>query len=601
MKLLIAGNYIQIDDFVELVSESPLINNFDAQYAQYSNTFEVKYSGDIADLIDISKLRTTASPYLMIDGYLIDGVIFIPITIIINSFDPNKNTIKMNVSERFPTFGGINPRTTKLTELRHKLAPDLGGGDIDEIVLPDSSVDIALIPGDAKVLMDDPDSYPRAITPNNWCPLVSIQRLVTFLNFRYGLEITGAPDGNFFANRQLPFCGDLIKGSVVELATWTTSALANFSIQDAPNSVYPAGIDSNGYLPSGSSDKLVKYTNITGDDNQRFMTCVVRVSIAEPPPDPANFFVSFKGQLLDFLGVDVTGYLLTFGIEDRNTEWNLYMKSAGTDFHAANFVVGNQTEMLYKFSSDVHLFVNIPNNTAQATSLNSRQIFQNMPDVTIIDFFKTIAKASAKYLELTATGFKFVNIAESLQPTAIVDASPHLIDVKGISYALYDSPALEYWYKDATTATLIVPITDTRVKGAAKKIEIAMLRTDNGNVSLFESDGVKPLAGIATYPFLDITNQAVALEAFYTAIQNPFVVTATFKNFGLNLSNSVLIRQLNGLFVPKKIIKTNRDIIELELLKIEMLDFGSDIIITENNTFVLICEDATCYIAQEGE
>lgn len=96
-----------------------------------------------------------------------------------------------------------------------------------------------------------------------------------------------------------------------------------------------------------------------------------------------------------------------------------------------------------------------------------------------------------------------------------------------------------------------------------------MLRTDDENVVLFEDDGVKPLEGIATYPFFDITDHAADLADFYLAIQNPFVVRAKFRKFDVDPSKSLLIKQLNGLFIPKKIIKTNRDTIELELLKLE--------------------------------
>lgn len=601
MRLLIAGKFIQIDSFVELVSESPLINNFDTQYAQYSNSFEVKYSGEVVELFDISKLRITASPYLTIDGHLIDGEILIPVTIIITAFDPNKNTIKMNVSERFPSIvsGGIDIRTTKLTELRHTVNPLFYEGFTDEIILPNGSVDDSYL-GEASVLADDPDNYPHFVTPNNWCPLVSVLKLATFLNDRYGILVEDAPDTNFFANRQLPFAGDLVKGVVAELPIWTELETADFSINNASVGVFPAGIDSTGYLPAGTSDKLVKYTNKIGDSNGWLISCVVKVSPFGDLPTPFDFEVSFKGVPLDFIGVDETGYLLTYGLVDKTTELDLYIKTSGTNFHVANFVVNNLMAQPYKFYANCRFNLTIPDNTAQAMPYNTRQIFQNMPDVTIVDFFRAIAKASAKYLEITETGFKFVDIASSLTKESIVDASPYFIGASNVAYTLYDSPALEYWYKDAKTATLIVPIADSRVKSTAKKIEIGMLRTDDANVSLFEEDGIKPLSGIATYPFLDITDQAAELVTFYSAIQNPFVVTATFRNFNLNLSNSILIRQLNGLFVPKKIIKTNRDIIELELLKLEPASTASGLIITENSAFALITEDGIYYIAQEG-
>ena len=565
MKLLIAGKYIQIDDFVELISESPLINNFDTQYAQYSNSFEVKYSGDLVTLIDISKLRTTAAPYLTIDGFLIDGVIFIPVTIIINSFDPNKNTVKMNVSERFSStiFGAIDIRTTKLTELRHLVDPAVGTGETDEIVLTNGAQDAPI--NEASILLTPPDAYSHAITPDNWCPIVDGVKFIAFLSARYGIVVTGAPaEFNFFANRQLPFFGDTVRGAI-DYGIFETGP-ADVTYSPTALTDYPAGVGSDGFLISGMDTKLVKYKNKLGDAEGYFVSCKIACDF---DPDPSSYSVYFKGVHMAYIGK--SSGVMTFAITDKDTELDLNVGESGFESSLViYFRVVCTEENNFTFQSFCRFNIDIPDNTAQATSLNSRQVFQNMPDVTIIDFFKTIAKANAQYLELTATGFKFVDIADSLEPGSIVDASPYLIEVKGISYTLYDSPALEYWYKDAATATLIVPIADSRVKSTAKKIEINMLRTDNDNVSLFEADGIKPLVGIATYAFMDITAQAASLEAFYLAIQNPFVVTASFRNFKLDLSNSVLIRQLNGLFVPKKIIKTNRDIIELELLKIEI-------------------------------
>ena len=107
---------------------------------------------------------------------------------------------------------------------------------------------------------------------------------------------------------------------------------------------------------------------------------------------------------------------------------------------------------------------------------STMQVFQNLPDVTIFDFFKTIAKASAKFVEITSSGVTFKNFADILTPSAIQDVSEYFIQALGVEYKLYDTPALEYWYKNAETPTLIVPITDARVAGAAKKIEINMLR-----------------------------------------------------------------------------------------------------------------------------
>lgn len=600
MKLLIAGKFIQINDYVELVSESPLINNFDTNYATYSNSFEVKYSGEITDLIDVSKLRITASPYLLIEGHLIDGPIFIPVTILINSFDPNKNTIKINVSERFPSIasGGIDVRTTKLTELRHTVLAGKGEGFTDEIILADGSLDVgadgANYLGEASVLATNPSNYPHAITANNWCPLVSVLKLAVFLNDRYGILVEDAPDTNFFANRQLPFYNDVVRCEILALPA---------SINDGSHTFYPAGLVdypaglSNVGLLLGATSKTVKYRNDIGRLDGRFITCAITVN-AGITPNPDNFIVKFKTvEMVSYLTVGQTMY---FEIPDTYSELSLVVASTGTIDRVVAFEVTNGAFVKYNFHASVKVNVDIPTNALQATALNSRQVFQNMPDVTIIDFFKTIAKASAKYLEITENGFKFVDIATSLAKESIVDASPYFIDVKGISYSLYDSPALEYWYKGAATATLIVPIADERVKSGVKKIEIAMLRTSDANVSLFESDAIKPLVGIATYPFLDITDQATELRVFYSAIQNPFVVTATFRNFNLNLSNSILIRQLNGLFVPKKIIKTNRDIIEMELLKLEPESTVQGLIITENSAFALICEEGTHYIAQEA-
>lgn len=575
MKLLIAGKRIQIDEYVELISESPLINNFDTQYVQYSNSFEVKYNGDITTLIDVSKLRKTTgvkSPYLLIDGFLIDGVIFVPVTIIINSFDPGKNTIKMNVTERylFGIAGGLDIRTAKLTELRHTFDALLEiAGLTDEIILPVGTLDLApwgiSYLGEASVLADM-QLYEHEITTGNSCPVVSLSKLIDFLEARHGIVISDEPAGiSFFANRQMPFYGDLIKGVISEIGI-TASTL--YLMPDVyPDSIYPAGILPSGFSAAGT--KTVKYTNKIGDLGGNFVSCTITVAEGVTP-DPVEFSVAFRGTGLDY--ISTAGQVMTFGIADKSTELSLEIKASDDAFHARaiGFSVLNFIPRVYDFAADCRFNIEIPLSTVQATDDNSRQVFQNMPDITIIDFFKTIAKASAKYLEITATGFKFVDIADSLLPGSIVDASDKLISVNSINYSLYDAPSLEYWYKDAATATLIVPISDERVKGTVKKIEIDMLRTDNENVALFEADGIKPLVGVATYPLLDITYYAADLAAFYLSIQNPYLVTATFKKIDLSLVNSVLIRQLNGLFIPKKIIKTNRDIIELELLKIDI-------------------------------
>jgi hypothetical protein len=568
MKLLIAGKYIEIKDFVELITENPIINNFDQQLAQYSNSFEVKYNGDIVDLLDISKLRKSTSPYLLTEGYLIDGVIFIPITIIINSFDPNKNTIKMNVTERIISgiSGGINIRTTKLTELRHKLDQTYYAGDdteVDEIILDDGTRDKRWGMFDyiaETEVISDTQTYPHAITPANSCPRISLLKFCDFLEQRYGVVVENAPDIDFFANKQLPFSGDLVQGSI----SLTNITSADVYITPATLTDFPAGIKSNGFLDL--TTRQLKYTNKIGSIGGYFLSG--KVTVNDIGYDQTKIKVYFKGTLLDL--ISVSGQELTFGIADRETELFAFVAPSGSDSdRVISFRVTNTEGYNYAFDAYAKFYISMSGNDKQATDDNSRQVFQNMPDVTILDLFKLMAKASAKYIEITNTGLKFINIADSLLQETIIDASEEFILINSINYTLYNVPSLEYWYKDAEVAALIVPISDVRVKGEAKKIEIDLIMTDDANVALFEDDGIKPLEGIATFPFLNIADASEALTAFYLSIQNPFLVTATFRNFNVGLSSSILIRQLNGRFVPKKIIRTNRDTIELELLKIE--------------------------------
>ncbi len=578
MKLLIAGKYLQIDDFVELVTENPLTNNFDTQYAQYSNTFEVKYGGDITTVIDISSLRKSESPYLLIDGHIIDGVIFIPVQILINSFDTQKNTVKLSVTERILSgiSGGISIREAKLTDLNYKL--NLLGVIPDEftdmIILSDGSVDKTPI-GDNLYISENPvladsQAYPHAAQPDNSCLVVSISNFVLFLYDRYGILIENAPSGNVFSNQQKANAGDLIKVSYSQ--TFSTDGDTSRTISTATggsitNFHYPAGVSgTSGNLSFGDAPKLTTYKNRIGDAEGRFLTCRITV----PLPNiliAGEWDVEFKGLAMTLIEVDER--TLVFGISSLETEL-----SANCDTTAYGSVIAFQ---IYceraiidaEFQCNARMNISIADNEEIATPANTRQVLKNLPDVTILEFFKAIAKATAGAIELTDTGLKFIDLADTLIPGAIVDASPYLIEVKDVNYKLFDAPSLEYWYKKAETPTLIVPITDARVKGAAKKIDIDILRTDDANVVLFEADGIKPLEGIATYPFLDITDYAPDLLSFYLSIQKPFIIKATFRNFPLSLSNSVLVRQLNGLFIPKKIIKTNRDIIELELLKLE--------------------------------
>lgn len=576
MRLLIAGKYIQIDEYFELITENPLINNFDTQYAQYSNSITVPYNGEIAKAIDVSLLRKSASPYLLIEGHLIDGVVLLPVKILITNYDPIKNTVTLGVVERITAgvAGGLSVLTTKLTELNYRLylgvtVPDeftdlimLSNGDID--MIPGTS---NLYVGDTPVLADS-QTYPHPIHPDNNCPIVSLGRLATFLSERYGFSVVGMPSGNVFANRQRANAGDLVIGtfnSTFELDGESPQRIEVNSILE-----HPAGTDSFGRLTFGDEPKLVTYRNAVGDSDGNFITCRIEVSGTGTIPNETNWTVRFKDVDMDFVELDdrtlvfrvadksivAEGYCDTIGFEDNNLlSIYVYCEESISDF--------------LTLTANVRMNVTIADNKEIATPANTRQILKNLPDVTIFDFFKTVAKANAKFVEITSSGVTFKNFADVLTPAAIQDVSEHFIQAMGVEYKLYDAPALEYWYKNAETPTLIVPITDARVAGAAKKIEINMLRTDDENVVLFEDDGVKPLDGIATYPFLNITDHAADLADFYLAIQNPFVVRAKFRKFDVDPSKSLLIRQLNGLFIPKKIIKTNRDIIELELLKLE--------------------------------
>ena len=576
MKLVIAGKYLQIDDFVELVTENPLTNNFDTQYAQYSNTFEVKYNGVITSLIDISKLRKSESPYLLIDGHIIADQIFIPVQILINSFDTQKNTVKLSVTERILSgiSGGINIREAKLTELNFKL--NLGGIIPDEftdmIILSDGSVDKTPIGDNLYVaetpVLADSQTYPHAAQPANSCPVVSISNFVAFLYERYGILIENAPSGNVFSNRQKANPGDLIKAEILTMFDTDGETSQYITPSEGDISEYPAGVDNvDSRLNFGATAKSTTYKNRIGDLSGRFVSCEIDVPIGESFT-PSEWLVEFKGEEMALIEVD--DRTMVFGIVDLETEVTANCDTSGGQGSVISFrVSSNESVNLATFRANVRMNISIADNEEIATPENTRQVLKNLPDVTVLEFFKAIAKATASAIELTDTGLKFIDLADTLTPGAIVDASPYLIEVRDVNYKLFDAPSLEYWYKKAETPTLIVPITDARVKGAAKKIDIDILRTDDANVVLFEEDGIKPLEAIATYPFLDITDYAPDLLSFYLSIQKPFVIKATFRNFPLSLSNSVLVRQLNGLFIPKKIIKTNRDIIELELLKLE--------------------------------
>jgi hypothetical protein len=576
MKLLIAGKYIQIDDFVELVTENPLTNNWDTQYAQYSNNFEVKYAGYITDLLDISKLRITDDPYLFVDGFLLADEIFIPVQILITSFDVQKNTIKMNVTERILSgiVGGVDVRTTKLTELRYSL--NLGGiveGEYtDLIVLSDGTTDVTPIGGnlyiaETPVLAADQD-YPHTGQPDNSCLLVSLSDLVSFFDERYGLTIENCPIGNVFANRQKANQGDLIKCEMSQIIDFGGEVSVYIKPVIGEIIEYPAGVENiQSALTFGNSAKLTTYINRIGDSDGRFITCRITVPISETYT-PANWSVLFKNQELDLIEVD--DRTMVFGIADIETEFSENCDSYTSEGVVILFeVTCTDTVIGATFEADIRMNISIADNNEIATPANTRQVLQNLPDITILEFYKQIAKATASAIELTDTGIKFIDLGDTLTGGAIVDASQYLISIEGIDYKLFDAPAIEYWYKKAETVTLIIPITDSRVSGDAKKIDIDIIRTDDENVILFEDNALTPIDGIATFPFLDITGHAPDLLAFYLSIQKPFIVRAKFRNFDLSLSNSILVRQLNGVFIPKKIIKTNRDVIELELLKIE--------------------------------
>ena len=557
MILLIQGKHIRLDVDVELITENPIINNFEKQNMAYSNTVELEYAGDIVSVLDVSELRKSNNPYFLLDAHLIDEPIFIPVQVIVISYSPISNKVKIGLVEKIKNQF---IRNTKLTELRHQLfksgAP-VPGVFVDEVMLDKTTLEHSLF-AESQVV-NGVQNYPSPTFPNNSCILISISDFIVFLEERYGQIIENCPLGNFFANQQKSNPRDVIVGLVDAVG------ISSNDMTFVPSLIkWPAGVDEDAFLTFGDELKRVVITNVIGDSNNRFLTC----TIATPSPDPSDWKVYLKDIELDL--ISASGIGMRFGISSLSAARTVFAGKQDSGERVIDFRVTKiGTPATYDFQVNFRLELTIQDNREIATENNTRQVFQNMPEITVIDFFKEIAKANAKYIEITDNGLKFIDIAQALSFESILDISNRFIEAVDVQYKLYDAPSLQYWYAGATTPTLEVLISDERVKGDPRKIELGILRTADENVVLFEADGVRPLSGLATYPFFDISQKVGELISFYESIQKPYIVRAKFRKFNVNLSSALLVRQLNGIFIPKKIITTNRDIIELELLKIE--------------------------------
>ena len=557
MILLIQGKHIRLDVDVELITENPIINNFEKQNMAYSNTVELEYAGDIVSVLDVSELRKSNNPYFLLDAHLIDEPIFIPVQVIVISYSPISNKVKIGLVEKIKNQF---IRNTKLTELRHQLfksgAP-VPGVFVDEVMLDKTTLEHSLF-AESQVV-NGVQNYPSPTFPNNSCILISISDFIVFLEERYGQIIENCPLGNFFANQQKSNPRDVIVGLV------DAFGISSNDMTFVPSLIkWPAGVDEDAFLTFGDELKRVVITNVIGDSNNRFLTC----TIATPSPDPSDWKVYLKDIELDL--ISASGIGMRFGISSLSAARTVFAGKQDSGERVIDFRVTKiGTPATYDFQVNFRLELTIQDNREIATENNTRQVFQNMPEITVIDFFKEIAKANAKYIEITDNGLKFIDIAQALSFESILDISNRFIEAVDVQYKLYDAPSLQYWYAGATTPTLEVLISDERVKGDPRKIELGILRTADENVVLFEADGVRPLSGLATYPFFDISQKVGELISFYESIQKPYIVRAKFRKFNVNLSSALLVRQLNGIFIPKKIITTNRDIIELELLKIE--------------------------------
>lgn len=569
MKLIINGKYIEISEYVELIEENPIINNFDTQFSAYSNTFEIPYSGEIMDVLDISAFRKTTSPYILIDCHVVDGVLLIPAKLIVMSFDVQKNTIKVAISEKIEGGKGDNDfdiRTTKLTELRHA-SSYYPYPLTDEHLLQGSTLDTGYLALFSSLA--DNQTYPHAATPLNTCPLISISRFHSFLYARFGIGSNGSlPTGNFFANGQKYKTGDILDFRLQE-DLMTTGSTYYFYPKEIR--YFPAGFDSENnqlsYIPNGEY-KTFKLNRKSIDAYGNTFTLVVNIEApAGETPNINELDIYFNNKKLSKMSTQTPNQFYFYVSQTENISRNLNNTQKAVEFKVVRLI--SSQRILHISSTYFRLYTEMPDNNEIATSFNSRQLFQNLPDITVLEFLKQIAKASARYIEISGKTIIYKNISDSLLSSSIVDATDYFIKLSKVDFSLYDSENLEYWYKEAEQPTLVVPISDETVKKPATKIDIDILLTNDNNVQLFKEDGITPRDGIATYPFLDITNKASDLRNFYLSIQKPQIITATFQNFEVKKNQSILVRQLNGVFIPTKIIRTNKNIIELELLKIE--------------------------------
>lgn len=579
MILLVGGIPIKVEGHFELTTESPMVNFEFNILAQYTNTFKIPLTTEVKNYFGASLLRESYEQYHLPTAFIIDGVFLVKGKIYV------KEITDTHISAYF--FTEIPPILKTLNSIKlSEIAFDTSGDPARILVQPEypsysqKSITTKAIPAGqispTITRVDTPQTY-RGI-------FLHLHQLISILNTSRSLGLamttfTGFNDIKLFSTARVPDRGWLygmlrFNSNTVFSVTSVASTLGYDN-----NSAFAVSLSAGTTPPtmttffrfSGGGTGAVKMYNLVvklscRQNNMSSHLSTLKLLIGGKLVTPVS--VQQTGETFQLGGVTRWVWEANFGTFETSgthhaTETMLLMPYVA--YYASDDMP--RIEVSYMEQTDFPMLVK-HDSVRTYDYLSVFDIFKGLPDTTILDTLKAVAKASGMYLTFDNNILRFNNLQSILNPSSIVNSTDYFVECikKTPSYNSFRN--VEYWYAQSEVPAIRID-NGLEQYTTVKKIDIPIIWTDDNYPIFFDKDN-KPYPEIGTYPMLNIQNKTAQIYPFYNAMATPAVYTATFKKHRVLAFQTMYVQQLNGVFLPLKTIRTNKDTFEVELLKLNI-------------------------------